>query len=350
VEFCDRVDAWLATGPVGAPGGSTSPGSSRPDFTGVAGVLDFDNQFGICYTAPPAQPDVTKLPGPAFDLWSSGFETGSLSSPSKGHSIDAHELMGASLFTARGCPYGCKFCADARTKLREETLERIEAELVMLKSIGVGALRLQDDTFTIREERCMQLADLFAKYGMKWRACTRVNLRNPRLFEYMAERGCTELAFGVEHGSAKMLKAMAKGTTPEANELGIKMCQAAGMVAKAFLIIGFPGETEETIREMEEWVLRVKPDLLSLSLFQPFPGCDVFNHPENYGVEIPDDAFHRFWQVGGDDDPDMLVLNLPTISKERLLYHRRRLIEVFEREVCLLDRTKLQEEQELFAS
>jgi radical SAM superfamily enzyme YgiQ (UPF0313 family) len=131
------------------------------------------------------------------------------------------------------------------------------------------------------------------------------------------------------------------------------MCQSAGMVAKAFLIIGFPGETEETILEMEEWVLRVKPDLLSLSLFQPFPGCDVFNHPERYGVEIPDDSFHRFWQVGGDDDPDMLVLNLPGISKERLLYHRRRLIEVFEREICQLDRMKIdrqQQEQETYAS
>jgi radical SAM superfamily enzyme YgiQ (UPF0313 family) len=249
--------------------------------------------------------------------------------------------MLSSLYTARGCPYGCTFCADARTKLREETLEQIEAEVAQLASLGIGALRLQDDTFTIREQRCRDISDIFHRYGMKWRANTRVNLKNPALFHYMAEHGCTELTFGVEHGSARMLKAMAKGTTPEANELGIQCCKDAGMVAKAFLILGFPGETEETIAEMEEWVLRVRPDLVSLSLFQPFPGCDVFNHPEKYGVEIPNDAFQRFWQVGGEDDPDMLVLTLPTIAKERLFYHRRRLLKLFEAEIGNFDRTQV---------
>jgi radical SAM superfamily enzyme YgiQ (UPF0313 family) len=320
VDFCNWVDADHVSHPWHIPG------------------LVWFNEFGIQRNAKPHDPDVTTL-APAFDLWETGFEAGGLSSPSMGHKFDANNLLTASLYTARGCPYGCTFCADARTKLREETLEQIEAEVKQLCDLGIRALRLQDDTFTIREERCRKIADIFAKYGMHWRANTRVNLRNQALFDYMAERGCTELTFGIEHGSAKMLKLMAKGTTPEANELGINCCKKAGMIAKAFLILGFPGETEETIQEMEEWVLRVRPDLISLSLFQPFPGCDVFNHPERFNVVLPDDAFHRFWQVGGEEGSDMQVLDLPTISKERLFFHRRRLLELFEREICKMDRT-----------
>jgi radical SAM superfamily enzyme YgiQ (UPF0313 family) len=157
----------------------------------------------------------------------------------------------------------------------------------------------------------------------------------------MASKGCTELGFGVEHGSARMLKAMNKGTTPEANEIGIKMCQDSGIIARAFLMIGFPGETEESIAEMEEWTVRVRPSSATLSLFQPFPGSDVFNHPERYNVSIPDNSFERFWQLGADDNPDSLVLALDSISKERLFYHRQRLIKIFEQEIGALDRTQI---------
>lgn len=328
VEFCNIVDDDISSGV-----------HYRKDS--VPGLVWF-NHFGMQCNKIPNQPDVTKLPAPAFDLWDSGFAKGALSSPSaKGHEFNGDELMTASLYTARGCPYNCRFCADARTKLREESLEQIEAEVQQLTILGVRAVRLQDDTFTIKEERCKRIADILYKYGMKWRATTRVNLKNADLFHYMADKGCTELGFGIEHGSRRMLKAMEKGTTPEANELGIKMCQDAGMFARAFLMIGFPGETEESIAELEEWVLRVRPDAVTMSLFQPFPGSDVWNHPDKYDVTIPDNAFDHFWQLGGDNDPGMLILKLPTISGERLFYHRQRLVKLFEQEIGHLDRTQM---------
>jgi anaerobic magnesium-protoporphyrin IX monomethyl ester cyclase len=326
VQFCDAVDTRQTL-------------QSR--ISGIPGLVDFTGTFGFTRAQAPKQPDVTKLPPPAFDLWDAGFSKGALCSPSsKGKELQS-ELMTASLYTARGCPYGCKFCADARTKLREETLEQIEGQVRQLALMGVGAIRIQDDTFTIKEERCKSISDILQRYGMKWRAMTRVNLKNPGLFQYMSDSGCTELGFGVEHGSARMLKAMAKGTTPEANELGLKMCTDSGMFARAYLMLGFPGEDEESIQEMEEWILKVRPSAVTLSLFQPFPGSDVWNHPEQYGCTIPDGAFDKFWQLGGDDDPGMLILKLPSITQERLFYHRQRLITIFEREIGHLDRTRL---------
>lgn len=332
VSFCESYDDFRMEP-------DRWPYGFRP--LGNPGLIWFD-EFGTHINGAPHEPDVTKLAPPAFDLWESGFSKGALSSASAhGKEFDGSDLMTASLFTSRGCPYGCNFCADARTKLREETLEQIEHEVKQLASLGVRAVRLQDDTLTIKEKRTMAVADILDNYGMKWRGCTRVNLKNDQLFKYMASKGCTELGFGVEHGSARMLKAMNKGTTPEANEIGIKMCQDSGIIARAFLMIGFPGETEESIAEMEEWTVRVKPSSATLSLFQPFPGSDVFNHPERYNVSIPDNSFERFWQLGADDNPDSLVLQLDSISKERLFFHRQRLIKIFEQEIGALDRTQI---------
>lgn len=287
-------------------------------------------------------PDVTKLAPPAFELWRGGFATGALSSSSVNRrELNANELLTASLYTARGCPYGCTFCADARTRLREETIDQIALQARVLVELGVKAVRLQDDTFTIKEKRCRDIADILSYYGLLWRATTRVNLRNPELFKYMAQKGCTELGFGIEHGSARMLKAMNKGTTPEANEIGVKMCQDAGMFARAFTMLGFPGETEESIDEMEQWIFRVKPDAVTVSIFQPFPGSQVWNAPERFGVEIPDDAFSRMWQLGMDTELGALVLTLPTISRERLFARKQEFVHRIESEIGALDRMRL---------
>jgi radical SAM family protein len=147
---------------------------------------------------------------------------------------------------------------------------------------------------------------------------------NPALFRYLAERGCTEMGFGVEHGSARMLKAMNKGTTPEANEKGIKTCQDAGVVARAYLLIGFPGETWESIEEMRLWLDRARPDAASLHMFQPYPGSQVWSTPEKFGIALPANAFSQMWELN-DDDPKTLVLDLPTMTKRELFQARTEL-------------------------
>ena len=193
-----------------------------------------------------------------------------------------------------------------------------------MAEIGVTALRVWDDVLTIKAKRCRELAALFHDYGMLWRGWSRVNLFDPELFRDLARLGCTELGFGVEHGSPRMLKAMNKGTTPEANTKGIKMCQDAGISARAYLLIGFPGETWESIQEMQDWLDSCRPDAASLHMFQPFPGCEVWNTPEKFGVEIPVDSFSKMWELN-DDDPSTTVLDLPTMNTTELFEARKML-------------------------
>jgi radical SAM superfamily enzyme YgiQ (UPF0313 family) len=323
VLFCDWVAGRVPGGPFCVPG-----------------LVWFDaaGRLGRSWKES-SLPDVTTLPGPAFDLWESGFAKGALSVTSfVGKEINADEKLSASICTSRGCPYGCAFCADARLKFRAETIEQIEREVAQLAGLGIRAVRIQDDTFTLSESRSRQIADVLWDHGMIWRAMTRCNLTNPEFFSYMARKGCTELGFGIEHGSAKILKAMNKGGTPESNALGVKICQDAGIVAHAFLIIGFPGETKETIGELRDWIARVKPEGCTLSLFQPYPGCDVWNHPEKYGITIPDEAFDRFWEVGRDDDPEAMVLDLPSITKRELFDARCGLAAWLDQNIGPLDR------------
>jgi anaerobic magnesium-protoporphyrin IX monomethyl ester cyclase len=303
-----------------------------PDVRNVPGVVYF-NEFGMQRNPTPPLPDVLKMEMPAYDLWEN-YSSGGLKVTSvTGKSVDDERKIG-SLWSARGCPFGCKFCADARTKLREESIAQVIAEVEALAEIGVTALRVWDDVLTIKDKRCRELADIFYDHGMLWRGWSRVNLTDSNLFRYMAKKGCTELGFGVEHGSARMLKLMDKGTTPEANEKGIKICQDAGITTRAYLLIGFPGETWESIYEMRDFLDRVRPDAASLHMFQPYPGCAVWNTPEKFGVELPESAFSKMWELC-DEDPSTTILDLPTMTKTELFEARKMLHDWIQENISL---------------
>jgi radical SAM superfamily enzyme YgiQ (UPF0313 family) len=311
-------------------------GWDKGDISKTPNLAWFNELGFLQQNTPGPLPDVLSLPGPAFDMWPTPFYAGRFTTSD--YDGKGGKGMTAQMFSARGCPYGCKFCADARTKIREESFEQIESQAKHLASLGVTCVRIYDDVLTIKADRCKRIADIMQEHGIWFRGNTRVNLTDKSLFEYLGKKGCVELGFGVEHGSAKMLKAMDKGTTPEKNTAGIKMAQDCGIVAKAYLLAGFPGETLETLDEMEQWILDARPDAASWNLFQPYPGSDVWIHPERYGVKLPENAFDKFWQTGDEVTEESCYLDLPSISKTDLVRRFRDIAKVIDAQIAHRDR------------
>ena len=63
----------------------------------------------------------------------------------------------------------------------------------------------------------------------------------------MARSGCKGVFLGVESGSNQILKNMKKGAIIEFYKDGVRWLREAGIVTVGSFIIGFPGETEETV-------------------------------------------------------------------------------------------------------
>ncbi len=61
-----------------------------------------------------------------------------------------------------------------------------------------------------------------------------------------------------------------------------------------------PGETDETIEETANFI-RNSPDVdtFGVHVFQPVPGCDIWNNPTKYNYRLPDDnSFSTFHTIG----------------------------------------------------
>jgi len=102
--------------------------------------------------------------------------------------------------------------------------------------------------------------------------------------QLLVESGCREVLVGAESGSDVMLRAMRKGQSAIEVKQAIRRCKDAGIKVIAYFLVGFPGETWETLRETFELIRESSPDELHLHTPVPYPGTDLYNNPQRYGI------------------------------------------------------------------
>ncbi len=213
--------------------------------------------------------------------------------------------------TSRGCPFSCAYCDKEMwgKKVRYRSAGNVLKELDQLnKDYGYDAFMFFDDTFTLNKPRLEELCDGFKARGFIWRCFSRVDTVSYHDLMMMKEAGCYEIGVGIESCNQSMLDRMHKGTTVEQNTRFIKWTKELGIRNKAFLIMGFPGETRESLDDLINWVKEVKPDDFDLSVFMPIPGSDVWNNPKAYNVKLPDD-FENVWYKGTPGEYHSYVVN-----------------------------------------
>jgi len=102
----------------------------------------------------------------------------------------------------------------------------------------------------------------------------------------MVDSGCKELGIGIESGSQTILDNIQKDITVEQNRQCIKVAHNVGMSIKAFMVVGLPGESWDTIAETDKFLEETHPDALDISILGVYPGSVIYQHPENYDVKF----------------------------------------------------------------
>ncbi len=225
------------------------------------------------------------------------------------HLVDVHSYsrrIGGkeciSILTSKGCPYHCAFCAlpPHHRTVKYRSPKAVADEMRKLKAeYGIDKFNFQDDTFTVNKTRLFRLLELIRPLKIGFRCDTRAGLDNPESYRKLKDSGCDIVCMGIESGSQKILDRMNKCTTVEQNMAAIQNAKDAGLRVKAFFVIGFPGETFETIEETKQFIERSKPDEYLVSNFIPYPGTDVWNNPAKYGVTWMNKDFSKYFQIAG---------------------------------------------------
>ena len=221
------------------------------------------------------------------------------------------------IITSRGCNYNCSFCGNCfRKPVVHRSVDNIMLEIdTLIDKYGVNHFRFVDDNFTDRADIGALLREM-ASRDMHFRCHTRAKLFNILtlgLAEMLYWAGCEEIAFGLESADREVLKLINKGEEPEDFEDAICIAQHIGLKTKVYLVMGLPGETEESVALTKHFMVANKPDKWTLNRFTPYPGCAIFNDPARFGVKILDWNYSHWWNF-----VDNSVLELEDASVEVL--------------------------------
>lgn len=234
--------------------------------------------------------NMDRLPMPAWDL---------LPDFPKAYRPAIYDYPGgpvASIAASRGCPFHCKFC-DTSTfgaAVRAYSAQRVFEILQHLQSeYGIRHVMFVDDLFTASRKRTTELCNLIIDSGMKitWSCASRVDVVKPDLLGLMKQAGCWEISFGLESGSDELLKKMDKSAAVEASREALQWTAAAGIRSKGLFMLGYPGETEETIEKTKAFVKSVPLTIMNLTKFTPYPGSPIYR--DMYNTNIRDDHWEK---------------------------------------------------------
>ena len=201
--------------------------------------------------------------------------------------------MPISLTTSRGCPYKCIFCVGRKmvgARVRYRSAAKIVDEMEYLNSLNFHQINIADDLFTANKNHCTAVCDeiIKRKLQLKWTSFARVDTVSEAVLAKMKAAGCSAVSFGIESANPQILKTIKKGITLKQVEDAVKMCQRAELMPFASFILGLPGETPDTIQETMKFGNRLKQLGLSFGfhLLAPFPGTEVRDNSERYGINI----------------------------------------------------------------
>jgi len=201
------------------------------------------------------------------------------------------------LMTTRGCPYSCSFCAKVTKKFDMQSAERTIKEVMFTyHRYGFEAFMIYDDVFMASKKRLKKIANQLGSCGFAFRCLGRSNILDDKTCQMLKQLGVVEVGIGIESGSDEILKRNLKGTTVKSNTQAVENLHKHHIRAKAFLIVGLPGETHETVNRTAAWIKHARPDDVDISIFQPMPGSAIFADPERWGVEFVYDGQPQWYK------------------------------------------------------
>jgi anaerobic magnesium-protoporphyrin IX monomethyl ester cyclase len=203
------------------------------------------------------------------------------------------------MITSRGCPYHCRFCCNTASAYRARSAENVLEEMVEIASRGIKSLDIADANFTFDRGRAMRIFELIKKEKLKisFRIKSRADSIDDELVRKAKEAGVYLISLGMESGSRSVLDGMDKGATPENNAAACKTVLRAGVKLNTGWIVGYPGETPDTVKETADMIVRIRPTTANINVLIPYPGTAVYEEAKSDGSLVGD------WSVKNEGAP-----------------------------------------------
>jgi len=254
------------------------------DLSRISG-LAYRGENGAVTTAPrPTLDDLEEYPA-AFDLpdWSIYR-----------YFVIPKSRLG-SVATSRGCVYGCTFCSQQvfwNKGWRGREPEKVAEEVRRLHDEhGVNVVLFTDEYPTKDPDRWEELLDRIIALDrdlyllMETRAQDIV--RDRAILPKYRKAGMIHVYVGLEATDQETLDRIDKRSSVEEGRESLQLIREHGMLSETSFVLGFPEETEESVRRTLEAAKYFDPDMAHFLAITPWPYADLYREVKD-SIEVTD--------------------------------------------------------------
>jgi anaerobic magnesium-protoporphyrin IX monomethyl ester cyclase len=217
-----------------------------------------------------------------------------------------HELFmsegrtSACIITSRGCPFNCSFCClnnISQRKLRIRSIKNVVDEVseITTRFPHIKQIWIHDDSFFLDNDRVIQFCDEIIKRGIHTEfVCSgRMKPISPEMIRKMEQANFKKVLLGLESGDEAILRRCHKAINQKDVVEAFEKFKNSKINIFAFLIVGLPGETKDSLMETARFVRKLQRIKYSyfhnIGILSVYPGTEVYEMEKASGVI--DDSF-----------------------------------------------------------
>lgn len=200
--------------------------------------------------------------------------------------------------TSIGCPYRCRFCDFYHLfpKIFLRSKESLLKELYLAKKRmgqNLAVIHVTDDNVFITKKRLFEVCGAITESGLThWVGFMRGGEYSDEEMEAIKKSGLMMGKIGVESGDQGQLDRMNKRQKAEKVKRGIEQLDSNGISVLMTFVVGFPGETSQTLQNTIDFLNHLSLTNLSLG-YQVYP---LVIFPLS---ELAQPAARERWRING---------------------------------------------------
>lgn len=200
---------------------------------------------------------------------------------------------------SRGCTFKCNYCPytlqDNSTRFRSP--ESVADEIARgMRLWGFRSFKFRDPLFGLDRSRVHSLIDLIGRLPAKLQFSieTRIELMPPELLRHLQRVGLTSITVGIETPDEGKLNNYHRSSVDgDRQRAFIEHCRRLGIRTVAGFLVGFPEDTEASIRAVARYARSLNPTYANFNVVTPYPGT-AFYETEKAAGRIADFDFTRY--------------------------------------------------------
>lgn len=175
-----------------------------------------------------------------------------------------------SILTTYGCPFKCIYCNSGNFGFKLREIDNLLEELSFVTSkLNIFKIFFRDMTFTANRKHLLTICKEIKKYKLYWNCYSRPDTIDEEILSSMKEAGCYLIEIGIESGSEEILRKYKPEITLNEIKRNILLSKKFGIDVLGHFIIGFPEDTEKTIKETLNFALSLPLVGVSLNIATP---------------------------------------------------------------------------------